>query len=67
MMMMMSALYRVNIHTCNWIFIVLPHRNNSSKVDIALLGHIILILNQPVFDLTLKAASLAEKQQIVIL
>jgi len=53
----MSALYKTN--SLSWIFIVLSHWNNSPRVDMLLhIGHIILILSQPVF---------AEKQQISIL
>jgi hypothetical protein len=47
--MMRSALYKTN--TLSWIFLVLAHWNNSTRLDTPL-GHIILILNQPVFALT---------------
>ena len=43
-MMMRSTLYQIN--TLSWIFIVLAHGNNSSRVDI------ILIPSQPVFALS---------------
>ena len=49
-MMMRSALYYTN--TLSYIFMVLAHWNNSPRVHIAPLGHIIPIPSQPVFALT---------------
>jgi len=51
MMMMRSALYKINM--LSWIFIVLPHWNNSPRVFMSFpLGHIILIPSQSVFALS---------------
>ena len=46
----MSALYYAN--TISWNVIVLYDWNNTPRVDIAPLGYIILIPNQPVFVLS---------------
>jgi hypothetical protein len=52
----------------SWIFLSASSlRQQSVGRHVIPLGHIILILSQPVFVLLLNAACLAEKQQILIL
>ena len=64
---MMSTLYMTNTH--GWIFISASSlKKQSAGKYVTALGHIILIPNQPVFDLTpCNAAFFGEKQQIPIL
>ena len=66
MMMMMSALYSTN--TLSWIFIMLAHWNNSSRVDMSLHSDTLFWLRtNQYFPFLLNVACLAEKQQIPIL
>ena len=48
-MLMRSTLYYTNM--LSWIYILLAHWNNSPRIDIAQLEHIIQIPSQAVFAL----------------
>jgi hypothetical protein len=64
-MMMRSALFYSN--TLSWIFIVLDHWNNGSRIDMSLHSNTLFWSSEPTSLLfLLNAACLAEKQQIPI-
>jgi len=59
-MMMMSALYTINM--LNWIFILLAHWINNPLVGhVAPFWHNILILSQPVFALAPESSVLSRE------